>query len=245
MEHLRDSKVRDAHCDLHGPFLARHMFRDRFTLCPACIDADLARKDAEAKAARQAEFVAAATLHSGLRGRFRETTFANFTATTQDQRHAMMTCQDFAASAEGGNWASLTLIGPPGTGKTHLGAAIALETIQRGRRASYSTFRDLIRTLRGTWRRGADETEEQVVEGFASVPMLVIDELGVSFGTDAESAQLFDVIDRRYQLCNPLVLISNLSVPDLRVVLGDRLFDRVREGSQVVTCNWESHRGAP
>jgi acyl-CoA synthetase (AMP-forming)/AMP-acid ligase II len=101
----------------------------------------------------------------------------------------------------------------------------------------------LIRTLRATWRRDSDSTEDEVINEFAYVPLLVIDEIGVGFGTEAEAAQLFDVIDRRYQARNPLVLISNLSVPDLREALGDRLFDRIREASQVVPFNWPSHRG--
>lgn len=82
-----------------------------------------------------------------------------------------------------------------------------------------------------------------MISDLASVPLLVVDEIGVGMGSEAELVQLFDVIDRRYQLANPLVLVSNLPVPDLRAALGDRLHDRVRENSTVVPCNWASHRG--
>lgn len=244
MEASSDVKVRAAHCETHGAYEAHLWIQNRWSACPECVRADQELRDAEGKAARHAEFVWNATRESGLIGRSRDSTFARFKATTREQRKAVTTCQEFTAAAAPGTWSTLTLIGQPGTGKTHLGAAMVLETIERGKRARYTTFRDLIRTLRATWRRDADSTEDEVINGFAYVPLLVIDEIGVGFGTEAEAAQLFDVIDRRYQLSNPLVLISNLAVPDLREALGDRLFDRIREASQVVPCNWLSHRGA-
>lgn len=237
-----DTRVREARCDQHGAFESHHLFSDRWSECPACIEKERERQALEAKSARHAEFVATATSNSGLLGRFRSTTFANFNATTKPQRHALTTCRDFAAEAQRGTWATLMLIGPPGTGKTHLGAAMVLDVIQRGRGARYTTFRDLIRSLRATWRRDAEQTEEDVIADLASFPLLVIDEIGVSMGSEAELTQLFDVIDRRYQLGNPLVLVSNLTVPELRAALGDRLADRVREHSTVVPCNWSSHR---
>jgi DNA replication protein DnaC len=244
MDTSSDAKARKAHCDKHGDYHAHRWLKDRWSACPTCAKEDHEVREAETKTAQLADFIWKAMSESGLRGRFREARFTAFTATTREQRKVVATCQDFTAAAKGGQWSTLTLIGQPGTGKTHLAAAMVLETIERGNWARYTTFRDLIRALRATWRRDADKTEDDVINHFAGVPLLVIDEIGVSYGTEAEAAQLFDVIDRRYQLGNPLVLISNLSLPDLRTALGDRLYDRIREASQVVPCTWPSHRGA-
>lgn len=237
-----EKQVRAQHCEKHGAFDSRHLFRDNWSACPVCLQADYLRKEAEQKALKHAEFVQSTTARSGVIGRFRQATFSHFTATTKAQRHAMASCQDFAASVKRGDWSTLILIGPPGTGKTHLASAMVLDVIQRGLAARYTTFRDLIRSLRATWRRDAEQTEEEVISDLACVPLLVVDELGVAMGSETELLQFFDVIDRRYQLGNPLVLASNLNVPELRAALGDRLADRVREHSTVVACNWSSHR---
>jgi DNA replication protein DnaC len=74
---------------------------------------------------------------------------------------------------------------------------------------------------------------------------MVLDEVGVSHGTDNELAQLFDVIDKRYALRRPVVLVSNLTVKEIRTALGDRLYDRMREGAKVIKFTWPSHRGTP
>lgn len=238
-----DTKVRAAHCDRHGPFDSHNLFRDHWSTCPACQDEEREQAEQKKLATRHAEFIASATARSGLVGRFGQASFDIYTATTHAQRQAVITCQDFSAGAQRGHWATLVLVGPPGTGKTHLAAAMVLDAIQRGKYARYITFRDLVRELRATWRRHAERSEEEVISDLASVHLLVVDEVGVSMGSEAELVQFFDVIDRRYQLANPLVLVSNLKVPDLSLALGDRLADRIREHSTVVPCNWASHRG--
>jgi DNA replication protein DnaC len=75
-----------------------------------------------------------------------------------------------------------------------------------------------------------------------SVGLLVMDEVGVQYGTDAEKVLLFDVINRRYQDVMPTILLTNLDKAGLREYLGDRAFDRIRENGLLVPFVWESHR---
>jgi len=240
-----EPKTRDAHCELHGAYKSLNMFRERWTACGKCLDEERAAMERAAKEALAAERLQDQMNRSGLLGRFRAASFDTFNAQSAGQKKALAACVAFAAGVKHDQWASLMLIGLPGTGKTHLGAAAVRQVIHNGGSARYLTARDLVRTVRATWRRDSPQGEQEVVDDIAlGSTLLVLDEVGVGLGTEAEAAQLFDVLDKRYQAGAPVLLISNLNIPDLRESLGPRLYDRMRESSQVVVTNWPSHRGA-
>lgn len=179
--------------------------------------------------------------NSGLRGRFLDCTFDNFEAKTADQRQALETVWDYFAKPDGFMW----LVGPVGTGKTHLAAAgvrYACEII--GSQAVMLSVRQLIRDLRATWEKDAEHTESQRIEYFGTVPLLVLDEVGVGFGSDAELTQLFDVLDWRYTEKRPTVMLSNLAPSGIKAAIGERIYDRMREGAQLLRFEWKSHRVA-
>jgi DNA replication protein DnaC len=85
--------------------------------------------------------------------------------------------------------------------------------------------------------------EVDMLDDFARASLLVIDEIGVGFGSEAEQVQLFDIIDARYKHRRPTILLSNLPAKDLKTALGERAYDRLREGSQILVCQWGSYRG--
>lgn len=236
-------KVREAQCDKHGAYESARMFADRWTSCQRCAQEDRDEGERARRDAEHREFVRQALWQSGIVGRFSKARLDSFIPGTANQRKALATAREFAAQAHPGEWASLVLIGPPGTGKTHLAAGICHAVIERKVSARYATLRDLIREIRATWHRGAQKTEAEVIEDFAGFGLLAVDEVGIGAGTESELAHFFDVIDRRYQLCRPVVLASNLGVPDLRQALGERLYDRLREGARVLPCSWASYRG--
>src|SRR2546425_2182203 len=68
------------------------------------------------------------------------------------------------------------LLGPPGTGKSHLAQAIGLAAIQQGYRVLYREAHTLINDIA---EAALDGTRKQQMELFATVPLLVIDDLGM------------------------------------------------------------------
>lgn len=239
-------------CAMHGASMSRHLLfvkKDgtehwsRY-YCQQCeVDKERAARE-EARLSQKREREAALLARSGLTGRYLETTFANYLAVTDEQRKVLATCENFTRELTTDQGGGLWLIGPVGTGKSHLGAAMVNHLIrERGLPAKMASLRLLIRDLRATWRKESDATEDDVIQQYGKAPLMVLDEVGIGFGTEAEQTQLFDVIDLRYQLQRPTVLLSNLSPDGLREVLGDRLFDRLREGASVLVCDWKSHRG--
>jgi len=194
--------------------------------------------------------------------------FSNFVCETTAQTAALDACRSFAdkLNPEGGG--GLWLIGPPGTGKTHLGSSMVQHVVRvKAQQACLFSARQVIAMQRASWggekgrgrsssRASADpwdvgdddplaglRSTVDVVEFLADVPLLVLDEIGVGFHSNAEQVQMYDVIDARYQRCRPTVVISNLPPAEMKAVLGERSYDRLREGARVLMCNWSSARG--
>lgn len=229
-------------CELHGVYRARIEFGQPAG-CRHC-RADLsARRSAEEAAAWAAEMRETRMDDIGLAGRYRVATFDSYHPTTDSQKAALEACRGFAEGIDG--CAVPWLLGPCGLGKTHLLAAIAHHVeFERAGCARLTTPRAIVRRLRGTWAKGAAETEDDVICDIAHDPdVLLLDEAGLGFGSNAELVQLADVIGERYDNEKPIVLASNLSAPDLRVALGDRIFDRLREGARALVLDGPSYRG--
>ena len=74
--------------------------------------------------------------------------------------------------------------------------------------------------------------------------MLILDEVGVQFGSETEENLLFDIINTRYEDRKPTILISNLDGAGVKKYLGERAFDRIREdGGKLIPFTWSSYRG--
>lgn len=91
--------------------------------------------------------------------------------------------------------------------------------------------------------RSASYSDRDLLIELAGFDLLVIDEVGAQAGTAYELGLLHEVIDRRYQLVVPTVLVSNLAAEDLSRYIGDRALDRMRQnGGQAVGFTWSSMR---
>lgn len=238
-------ETRNAHCPEHGAYTSRQIIARIWSQCPAC---NAARDAADADAAQLRERQEAEARHrlsietARIPSRFVGRTFENFTAGTDAQRHALTVTRDFsenfAANARKG--AGLVLAGMPGTGKSHLAAAVLQSILTKDVR--YLTCMDLIRAVRDTWRRDSEKSETQVLTYLERLDLLVIDEVGVQYGTDGEQTIVFDVIDRRYREVRPTILLTNQDKEGFKKFIGERTFDRLVETCRWVPFDWPSYR---
>lgn len=242
-------------CPTHGAYEARGTYKSNikrtvWTRCPACQREDEEAVEADRSRARAA--AAAASLEralkiSGMPKRFHGKHFAGYEASTPEQVAALTICREYAdgMGSHVKTGASLILSGKPGTGKSHLAAAVMHAAMGSGLSVQYVTCMDLVRAVRATWRRDSERTEDDVLATFGDqIDLLVIDEVGVQYSTEGEQTIIFDVLDRRYREMRPAIIISNAGKAAFQGCVGDRVFDRLREVAQWVAFGWESHRPA-
>ena len=246
-----------AHCEIHGIDYQKSdlFFRGKFEgACPECIRvADeklrsaMETRKSEEKLKKLEDHRKARIASSGLPKRFVDRTLANYLVNSPKQREALEMTTEYVNNIDAlRSGRSLVMSGTVGVGKTHLAAAIvnSVIKIENNTCAIYVTARDMIRCVRGTWGM-RDGSEISVIERYATTPMLVIDEIGVQYGTDSEMISMFEIIDKRYGNQLPTVFISNLPLKEMTALLGDRIIDRLREdGSVILNMNWPSYRGA-
>lgn len=238
-------------CEKHG----RHEVRTinlmgkvfRYAACPKCVDEeDLARKAevAAQNADRKRREWEAKIGRAGIPERFQDRSLDSYVTTNEGQRRAVAFAKSFVGGFDESRGRGALFLGLPGTGKTHVAVGIALELMKAGHTAMFCTVMRAVRTVKDTWRRGAEQTEAEAVESLVFPDILILDEVGVQFGSEAEKLILFDVLNERYEKSKSTLILSNLTVPEVREYLGERIMDRMREdGGRVVVFDWESHRG--
>lgn len=216
------------YCDKHGPYTAAfYECLSGAEPCKRCIGEE------EYQTLQQRERLFRLSRVAGIPPRFANKTLDTYQAESKEQQQGLSFARDYVTNFqqyfEAGR--CIALCGNPGTGKTHLACGIAHALLSQERPVRYATVLDVIRTIRETWRHDSQEAESAVLRRLISVDLLILDEVGVQFGTEAEKIQLFQVIDGRYQAVRPTILISNLDVKGLTNYLGERTIDRLRENN--------------
>jgi DNA replication protein DnaC len=134
-------------------------------------------------------------------------------------------------------------LGPPGTGKSHLAQAIGHAAIQQGYRVIYREAHTLLEEVADATLAG---TRKDYLTELATVPLLVIDDLGMRKLPHTAAEDLLELIMRRYERASTL-LTSNRPVDDWGKLLGDTaadtaLLDRLLHHAHVLKCGPRSWR---
>ncbi len=117
----------------------------------------------------------------------------------------------------------LAILGPVGTGKTHLANAIALKLAQDGHDVKLWTVKSLLDHIkRGIEDNTADGRIREIKECF----VLVLDDFKAEFIREWGVDQLEDIIDFRYRAALLTVLTTNNQLADLPERIEDRFSDR-------------------
>jgi DNA replication protein DnaC len=134
-------------------------------------------------------------------------------------------------------------LGPPGTGKSHLAQAIGQAAIQQGYKVLYREAYLLLEELADAT---LDQTRKDYIETVTTVPLLIVDDLGMRKLPISAAEDLLEIIMRRHERASTL-LTSNRPVDDWGKLLGDTpavtaMLDRLLHHGHVLKCGPKSWR---
>lgn len=136
-------------------------------------------------------------------------------------RMALRLARNFSEEPEG--W--LVFTGLPGTGKTHLAAAVANVLLARGEGVCLVTVPDLLDYLRTAFAPDSRVRYERIFDAVRTAPVLILDDLGSQSGTPWAQEKLFQLFNYRYNAKLPTVITSNLTIDDHDARLRSRMLD--------------------
>lgn len=246
---------KDANCEKHGAFkskLLKFGSVETWTKCPKCQEEEhIERKRLESERERakiekrKADAIERNMSLSGVPKRFEGHCFETFKDLNPQASAHKKSCMKYAIDFNDALMMgrSIVMCGNTGTGKTHLSCSIANYIIkEHAKRAVFTTVIKAVRSVKQTY--STKESEQDAINAFKHPDLLIFDEVGVQFGSDAEKIIFFEIINERYQECKPTILISNLNVEGLSEYVGDRVIDRMCEnGGMLLNFAWKSYRG--
>jgi len=135
------------------------------------------------------------------------------------------------------------LIGPPGTGKSHIAIALSVATIQAGHTVLYRSAFDLAQDLAEAQATG---TRRELITKLCTVDLLVLEDLGMKRLPPTAGEDLLEIFVRRYEKAATIVT-TNRPLQDWGQVLGDTaaagaLLDRFLHHAEVIHLQGKSYR---
>jgi DNA replication protein DnaC len=135
------------------------------------------------------------------------------------------------------------LLGPPGTGKSHLAVALGIEAVKAGRSVYFTTLADIVGSLAKAEREGL---LRERIRWFCRASLLIVDEIGYLPVVHGGGNLFFQLVNARYER-GAMILTSNRGFAEWGEVFGDpvvatALLDRLLHHAVVIQIEGSSYR---
>jgi DNA replication protein DnaC len=138
---------------------------------------------------------------------------------------------------------NVVLLGPPGTGKTHLSVALGIKAVEAGYSALFLSLESLMTRLN---RARLENRLERTLQQLVYPKVLILDELGYLPLSREEASLFFRLLVRRYERAS-MILTSNKSFLDWGEIFNDQvlataILDRLLHHATTINIKGESYR---
>ncbi|NDE35751.1 MAG: ATP-binding protein, partial [Gammaproteobacteria bacterium] len=136
------------------------------------------------------------------------------------------------------------LIGPPGTGKSHVAKAIAYAAVRQGWRVAYGEADELLDRLAFT----INTERRSAIKPYLDADLLVLDDLFLARQLPTQSADSMQtLLHQRYKSRRSILITSNRILEDWKTFIGDAaltsaILDRLLHRSVMVEFRGKSYR---
>jgi DNA replication protein DnaC len=143
------------------------------------------------------------------------------------------------------NHENVILLGPSGTGKTHLAIALGYLATKQRKKVKFVTAADLMLKMQAAYAQ--NKLDKYLHKTIGSAKILIVDEFGYLRLNEQQANLFFQLVNKRYET-GPLIITSNLTFTKWKEVLNDdealtaATLDRLIHHSHIVTIQGDSYR---
>lgn len=227
-------------------FFAHGKWREPLTdgLCDECIEKSELKKNEELEIRKnegrrkyREENIDKLLGEAGVPTAYKSKTFDDYKNIDDARKVMLTTASKFTAALIADQFQNnygLFLGGARGVGKTHLGVAIMREAILAGIKSRFENFPRALLRIKGTFGKTEGPDERELIQRTASIPFLVLDDLGKeTLGSWAKTTAYLIINEREFEGL-PFVITSNLYLKEIADLYDDAIASRINGACRVI-----------